>query len=558
MPNRARPQHEEPLAPLATAGSPEPERALPVLVADADEALRRLYVRALQRAGFDIREAKDGFEALERIEAEEIGLVLLDIHMPGIDGVAIVERLRADERTRTLPVILFTGTADVSERIRGLQAGADDYVLKTADVSELVARVRANVRSRVAWAYALAGELANRARLVAALAGVTAAATPEETAGLLVERLAEQPGIEFVSILSVDDDAALAPLAGWKAGFGAWSGGPDLTAASSRHLLGCAARGPWVEVGDATGAEHTGRFSPRELGPRCFAPLQLHGELLGILVVAAGRIASGSTTKLLAATIDFAAVATAILGPALTGRRRKASDRRGVERLIAERAFFPVFQPLVRLADRQVVGYEALTRFTDGMRPDRRFQEAMRLGLGRRLEEETIAEIIRHADALPGDRPVGINVTPSLILDPQWFVALADRTERRLVLELTEHAEVEDYDSLRRALATLQPRFDLAVDDAGAGYASLRHIIELRPSFVKLDLALVRGIEADPVRRSLVTGLEHCVREMGGTTIAEGVESEAEAEALANLGVAVAQGYLFGRPAPAATWADAG
>jgi EAL domain-containing protein (putative c-di-GMP-specific phosphodiesterase class I) len=104
----------------------------------------------------------------------------------------------------------------------------------------------------------------------------------------------------------------------------------------------------------------------------------------------------------------------------------------------------------------------------------------------------------------------------------------------------------------------LQPRFDLAVDDAGAGYASLRHIIELRPRFVKLDMGLVRGIEGDPVRRSLVAGLEHCVREMGGTTIAEGVETEAEAEALANLGIDVAQGYLFGRPAPAATWADAG
>lgn len=534
------------------------ERALPVLIADDDEVMRRLYVRALQRGGFETREAKDGFEALQRIEAEGIGLVLLDIHMPGIDGVTIVERLRADERTRTLPVILFTATADVSERVRGLQAGADDYVLKTPDVSELVARVRAQVRSRVAWADALTRELASRARLVGELAGVTAAATPEETAALLVERLAGQPGVEFVSFLSLDGVGALAPLAGWKAGFGAWSGGQDLTAASSRHLLDCAARGPWVEMGDATSAEHTGRFSPEELGPRCFAPLQLNDELLGILVVAAGRIPSGSTTKLLAATIDFAAVATAILGPALTGRHRTSCDRRDLERLIAARAFGPLFQPLVALADRRVLGYEALTRFDDGMPPDRRFREAARLGLSRRLEEETIAEIIRHAAALPGDRPVGINVTPSLILEPEWFAALADRSERRLVIELTEHAEVVDYDSLRRALATLQPRFDLAVDDAGAGYASLRHIIELRPRFVKLDMALVRGIEADPVRRSLVAGLEHCVREMGGTTIAEGVETEAEAEALASLGIDVAQGYLFGRPAPAATWADAG
>lgn len=538
--------------------SPDPEGALPVLIADDDESLRRLFTRALERAGFATREAKDGFEALQRIEAEEIGLVLLDIHMPGLDGVAIVERLRADERTRTLPVILFTGTSDLSERIRGLQAGADDYVLKTADVGELVARVRAHVRSRAAWTDELARELASRARVLAALAEVSPAATPEETAAQLVERLAVQPGVDFVSILCVEDGGAVSPLAGWKAGFGAWSAGPDLSASSSGHLLACATRGPWVEVDDATGADHTGRFSPAELGPRCFVPLRQHEELLGILVVASRSIASGSTTRLLASTIDFAAVATAILAPALAERRRTASDRREIEELIDARAFSPVFQPLIRLADRRVLAYEALTRFTDGARPDQRFREAMRLGLGQRLEEETIAEIIRLAVELPEDRPLGLNVTPKLILDPGWLVALADGTTRRLVLELTEHAEVEDYDELRRALAPLQPRFDLAVDDAGAGYASLRHILELRPRYVKLDMALVRGIESDPMRRSMVTGLDHCVREMGGTTIAEGVETEAEAEALARLGIAVGQGYLFGRPAPAETWAKAG
>lgn len=538
--------------------STDPERALPVLIADDDETMRRLYVRALQRAGFTTREAKDGFEALQRIEDEEIGLVLLDIHMPGLDGVTIVERLRADERTRTLPVILFTGTADLSERIRGLQAGADDYVLKTADVGELVARVRAHVRSRAAWTDELAREMASRARVIAALAEVSPAATPEETAAQLVERLAAQPGVDFVSILSIEDDGVASPLAGWKAGSGAWSAGPDLSASSGGHLLGRAARGPWVEVDDATAADHTGRFAPAELGPRCFVPLRQHEELLGLLVVASAPVASGSTAKLLASTIDFAAVTTAILAPALAARRRTAIDRRQIEALIDARAFSPLFQPLARLADRSVVAYEALTRFTDGVRPDLRFREAMRLGLGRRLEEETIAEIIRRSEELPEDRPLGLNVTPRLILDPGWLVALAGRTTRRLVLELTEHAEVEDYDALRRALAPLQPRFDLAVDDAGAGYASLRHILELRPRYVKLDMALVRGIESDPMRRSLVTGLDYCVREMGGTTIAEGVESESEAEALARLGIAVGQGYLFGRPAPAAAWARAG
>jgi DNA-binding response OmpR family regulator len=121
--------------------SADPEGALPVLIADDDESLRRLYVRALERAGFATREAKDGLEALERIESEEIGLVLLDIHMPGLDGVSIVERVRADERTRTLPVILLSARAGEEARVEGLASGADDYLVKPFSARELQARV---------------------------------------------------------------------------------------------------------------------------------------------------------------------------------------------------------------------------------------------------------------------------------------------------------------------------------------------------------------------------------------------------------------------------------
>ena len=533
------------------------DTALPVLVADDDEALRRVYVRALQRAGFTTLEARDGPEALQRIDEEEVGLVLLDIHMPGMDGVEIVERLRADERTRTLPVILITGTAEVADRVRGLQAGADDYVVKSTHLSELVARVRARVRVRAAWSDVVARELANRARVVAKLAAVTAAATPEETAAALVAGLAAETGVSFISFLIAEPDGGLAPLAGWKAGFGCWSGGPALARETSRYLVDRAAGGPWMETAAGVSVEHTGRYSPLEVGTACMAPLKQTDDLLGLLVVATapGSGPVGPAGDLLAATIDYAAVGTAVLGPALVSRRQNASERHDVERVISEGAFGTVFQPIVRIADRRVVGYEALTRFADGMRPDLRFREAARLGLGLRLEEATLAEAIRTAAALPAGCPLGVNVTPtSLMLEPGWLVALAGRTGRRLVVELTEHAEISDYEELRRALASLPPEVDLAVDDAGAGYASLRHILELRPRYVKLDLALVRGIESDPMRQSLITGLYHCVEEMGGDTVAEGVETEAEAEALLRLGISFAQGYLFGRPAPVESW----
>jgi predicted signal transduction protein with EAL and GGDEF domain len=94
----------------------------------------------------------------------------------------------------------------------------------------------------------------------------------------------------------------------------------------------------------------------------------------------------------------------------------------------------------------------------------------------------------------------------------------------------------------------LGPGAWLAVDDAGAGFAGLRHVVELRPCVVKLDGGIVRGDDEDPARRSPVAGMVHDVRTTGSHLVAEGVETEAEAAALSGLGVEPAQGYLFGSP----------
>jgi len=121
------------------------------------------------------------------------------------------------------------------------------------------------------------------------------------------------------------------------------------------------------------------------------------------------------------------------------------------------------------------------------------------------------------------------------------------------VLEVTEREPIDDYGAFRKASAALGDRVDWAVDDAGAGYASLRHIIELRPRYVKLDRGLVSGINADPIRQALVAGMLHFSSSMGVELIAEGVETEAERLTLHELGVPLGQGFLFARPAPAST-----
>jgi EAL domain-containing protein (putative c-di-GMP-specific phosphodiesterase class I) len=117
---------------------------------------------------------------------------------------------------------------------------------------------------------------------------------------------------------------------------------------------------------------------------------------------------------------------------------------------------------------------------------------------------------------------------------------------------VTEHAVIDDYVAFRLAMAQLEG-LRLAVDDAGAGFASFRHVLELKPAFVKLDRSLVADIDGDPVRQALMVGMSHFAKSVGCRLIAEGIETKAELATLMELGVPLGQGYLLGRPASAPT-----
>jgi EAL domain-containing protein (putative c-di-GMP-specific phosphodiesterase class I) len=123
-------------------------------------------------------------------------------------------------------------------------------------------------------------------------------------------------------------------------------------------------------------------------------------------------------------------------------------------------------------------------------------------------------------------------------------------SRRRIVLEVTEHAAIADYPEFRAAMANLGPKVDFAVDDTGTGFASLRHIIELRPAFVKLDRSLIAGIDSDDARQAMVVGLCHFAQVTGCRLIVEGIETDAELAVLRSLAIDLGQGYLLGRPVP--------
>src|SRR5581483_11840265 len=170
---------------------------------------------------------------------------------------------------------------------------------------------------------------------------------------------------------------------------------------------------------------------------------------------------------------------------------------------------------------------------------------------GTDLELSAMRRAFDDLDRLPEDAYLSVNVSPDTLADTRLLNLIRRAPPGRVVLELTEHCAVADYEPCRAAMKTLRDYgVQLAIDDAGAGYASLRHIIDLAPDIIKVDRSLVKGIDVDPARRSLFVALVTFARDLGASLVAEGVEHAAEADQLSRWGVRLAQGWHFGRPQP--------
>jgi EAL domain-containing protein (putative c-di-GMP-specific phosphodiesterase class I) len=246
-------------------------------------------------------------------------------------------------------------------------------------------------------------------------------------------------------------------------------------------------------------------------------------------------------------------IARYVVETELSLERERIRRTASVENIIGKRQFSVVYQPIYRLSDGELTSFEALARFSalPSRAPDQWLAEAAAIGLGTELEFAIVHEAFAAFGSIPPEVALAVNLSPSAILDPQFQTLFQGYPVHRIIVEITEHEAIQNYGDIGQALEShRRSGLRLTVDDAGAGYSSFKHVLELKPDIIKLDASLTHDIHRDASRRTLAAALTQFAKATGSVIIAEGVETAAELDTLRALGVAEIQGYLVGCPMP--------
>ncbi len=470
---------------------------------------------------------------------------------PRVIGRAALEELAREVRGGPWLTEVDVATPDGARRrllttvapMRDPDGSLTAYLTVCRDVTEL----------RAAQAR-LAHDAQVRAVLIETVTSIGPDSSLREAAQRVCEALVTLPGIDgaaveaFVGETDVEVIARTAPPMRHPS-----IPGERIEPERARYLRERAGHGAWAESWEP-GAPRHGRTPRGREGLRAaaYGPIVHDHHVDGILnITTADPEFARALLDAMPDVLALTATTSALLAERLHAYRRGIDVRERIEQLLASRAFHPVFQVIVDLGTREAVGYEALTRFDSGDRPDLVFADAWSVGLGAELELATVERAVNAArSALPPGLWIDINVSPRLLVELPGLGEVLSEAGRPVVVEITEHEAVGDYRAVRKAVRGLGRDVRLAVDDAGAGVANFGHIIELKPDLVKLDMSLVRRVNAHLGRQALVIAMRHFARSAGCRLVAEGVETELEAATLEKLGVEFGQGFLFGRPGP--------
>jgi diguanylate cyclase (GGDEF)-like protein len=584
-----------------------------LLIVDDIADNRAILARRLGRQGFPTVEAESGEQALELIGERRFDLVLLDVMMPGLNGVEVLKRIRTKHAPMQLPVIMVTAKADGSDVAESLEAGANDYITKPVDFVAALARIKTQLERKKAKdeldqandaLQALNGTLEERiAERMAELvhtneelkkeiaerersqAEIHYLAHHDSLTGLAnrvllrqqLEQALSQPAQSEVAVLFVDLD-------GFK------SINDTLGHSTGDGLLKCVA-GRLVESvrdGDKVARLGGDEFAIIQLeaeqpkGAAMLAsrlieligrPYQVEGNQLSIGASIGIAVASESKNKPedLLKSADLAMYSAKADGRGTYRFFEPSMDeiaqaRRAMESSLRtadiEKAFEVYYQPLVDLTKKRVTCLEALLRWRH---PDKGFITpsqfiplAEEIGLIVTLGEWVLRQACTEATKWPDEIKVAVNLSPVQFKYTGLPRAVHDALTasglpaHRLELEITESVLLERTET---SLAILHELRDLGVaismDDFGTGYSSLSYLRSFRFDKVKIDRAFVGDLMKGYDSLKIVRAITDLGRSFGMTTVAEGVETVEQLRCLEDEGCGQVQGYLISPPRPA-------
>jgi len=539
-----------------------------ILVADDNPEVVELLRAFLRPLHCDVITARDGQEALDIAQAKLPDVVLLDVMMPKKSGWEVCQALKAVHRTSHIAVVLVTGKGEVKDRLTGLQVGADDYLVKPFTREEVVKRIGALIeRGRVRETQSRRKDdgLSPETLLHDRASGLpTVPATLDRAKELLIEQ--GEIGIIYIDI---EQGEAIEVENGW-AFFDEFlrKVGDVITAVAKENF-----RAPLVTAnrvagtsffilmetkGDAT-AEASIEKIASKLQQRLTNSLrerfpEVQRDQFGFFVGAA-RIEYRPQIRLERQIYHGMQIAADQVRDAEHQRRRQQAKE--LREIIRNKRVTTLFQPIVNSADCSIFGYEILTRGpakSSFRNSDMLFAFARENHLAWELEAlalEKSLERLRETDL--GDRKFLVNLEAEMFENDQFqfheMVSFFAEKKNRFVFELTERAAIEDYAVFRDLLDVFRQKgIEIAIDDAGSGYASLEAIASLAPDYLKITKGLISTVAIEPIKQDLVRMLVDLAAKTGAKTLAEGIETAEEFEWCKKLGIDLMQGYYIARP----------
>jgi EAL domain-containing protein (putative c-di-GMP-specific phosphodiesterase class I)/FixJ family two-component response regulator len=542
-----------------------PERPV-LLIADDDEDVQRLLTLYVRPLDCEVLTARDGEQALAIAQSRLPDVVLLDVMMPKRSGWEVCQALKAVQRTSRIAVVLVTGRGDVKDRLTGLQLGADDYLVKPFNRDEVVKRIDALLHRK--HRQPLPGDEVPRSEsmLFDRASGLP---TVPMVLSRLKEMLIEQSEIGIVYV-DIEQFESIEAEYGW---------------AFFDEFLRCA--------GEAVAAEARARF-PKALvaanlvgGSSFYIFFESRGSDLR-QEAAFDLMANDVRERLIAAMRErfptmqqgqigfFVGAARIDYRPQIRLERqvyqgmqtagdavrdaeqqRKKQLTRELRDIIRRKKVTTLFQPIVWAQKGTVFGYEVLTRgapHSSFRNSDMLFAFAREANLAWALETVALEQALKRLRSFALDgRKFLLNLEAEMFEESEFriheMVTFFSEHRGNFVFELTERAAIEDYAVFRRLLDEFRDKgIEVAIDDAGSGYASLEAIAALSPDYLKITKGLVSTLADEPIKQDLVKMLVDLGGKIGAKTLAEGIETVEEYEWCRDLGVDLLQGYYLAHP----------